>query len=178
MASSVYADIAYRCKVIAARCLLAAGQILPPFKDNLLEEIVDAPNWLEVKPSTLANAGNGLFTTKGVAAGERICRYIGTRKSLLDVLRTRDRRFVYMVNLNSFIDPGPHPKVLGRYVNHHFDAAHQNTGYLWHNGEVWYVASRDIAAGEELFTDYELFYWQTIERTKYRELFPGAHANR
>jgi hypothetical protein len=149
-------------KVWFARLGMAIGDRLPEFNDASSVRLVDGSPWLEVRPSLISGAGDGLFVTRDIACGEFLCRYIGTRKNLLDVLRTRDRTYLLMRHLNCFLDCKPHPEVVGRYVNHHFDPHCRNVEFDELDGEIWYVATCDIRAGEELFVDYGSFYWQVL----------------
>lgn len=65
---------------------------------------------------------------------------------------------------NSYLDAGPHPRVMGRYVNHHFDPSRCNTRFQKDDGVVSLVTLRDIAVEEELYTDYGSPYWKAFVR--------------
>jgi len=155
-------DFLFFSKVSLTRMLLRLGDFLPEYRDPQAGTIADGQPWLEVKPSLIKDAGEGLFAKADVAEGTTICHYLGTRKGLLDVLRTRDLSYVYKFSLFSFIDAQEQPDVLARYVNHHFDPKARNSEFFNDGNKAWLVASRDIRAGEELYTDYGYFYWYVL----------------
>jgi hypothetical protein len=156
-------NLIYSFQVVIAKALLRAGGFLPRLKMDNTTDLVDGRSWLTVRPSLIEDAGNGLFTTRAITKGDGICRYIGTHKNLFEVLRTTNKHYLFMLGYNSYIDAHPHEKVLGRFVNHHFDHGCRNVDFEERDNEIWYVATRDIQAGEELYTDYEPFYWDVLE---------------
>lgn len=81
----------YLSRVVVARLLFAVGDHLPELKENAIDSLADGEPWLELRPSLIRGAGNGLFIAKALDAGTRIGVYTGTRKTLLELLRTRDR---------------------------------------------------------------------------------------
>ena len=153
----------YSFQVVIAKALLRVGGFLPGLKMDYTTDLADGRSWLTVRPSLIEGAGNGLFTTREITRGEGICRYIGTHKSLFQVLRTTNKHYLFMLDYNSYIDAHPHEKVLGRFVNHHFDHCYRNVDFEERHNEIWFVATRNIQAGEELYTDYEPFYWDVLE---------------
>ncbi len=120
---------------------------------------VDGPEWLEVRPSLIPGAGNGLFTTRFCAAGTMLCEYKGTRLTGAQLLRTRDWSYIDTYGRQFFIDARQHPGVKARYVNHHFDPSMRNVRFDYHDGRIFQVATRDIEPEEELYADYGDEYW-------------------
>lgn len=152
------------------RLLIAFGNRLPTYDNGMAEVLDDHQTRLEVRSSLIDGAGEGLFTNQLIQKEELVCRYHGTRKTFCDVLRTKDRDYVYMVNWNSYVDPGPHPNVVARYVNHHFESERRNVTFSIRDDGVFWKATRDIQPGEELYGDYGCFYWQTIGWKDYQRI--------
>jgi len=96
-------------KVLLARALLAIRDRLPDTAEDPRLELSDGAPWLRVAQSSVAGAGDGLLTTRAISRNAGVCRYLGTPKSLLGALRTRDRRYLYMLGIHSFLDAKPHP---------------------------------------------------------------------
>jgi len=123
----------------------------------------------EVRPSSVPGAGKGLFATAPIAAGTLIGEYCGdTVDTMLHRLRVKDWSYVATTRDPVIcVDARFRPEVMVRYMNHHFDPACRNTDMIWppERGERRYmVATRDIAAGEELFYDYGDVYWKLHRR--------------
>jgi len=136
---------------------------LVPYRPATIPIYEDCSHGVEVRASLIPDAGNGLFATKPFGAREPICPYLGSKLSLFQWLRTPDWR--YCLGVNPTIDAGHHPKVMARYVNHHFDATKVNCTYEELEGRGrWVVATRAIQTGEELYADYGVFYWAFFER--------------
>ena len=152
----------YSIQVLLARSVLRISRILPELKESSTRELIETRSWLVVRPSVIVSAGKGLFTTRRIKNGEKICRYIGSRKNLLEVLRTRDKQYLFMIDYNTFIDAGPHEKMCSRFVNHHFDPCSRNVDFTIIDGVIWLVANRDVEPEEELYADYESFYWDVL----------------
>jgi hypothetical protein len=118
---------------------------------------VDGPEWLEVRPSRIPNAGNGLFTTQFCAEGTVLCEYKGTRLTGSQLLRTRDWTYIDSYGRQFFIDSREHPRVKGRYINHHFDASKRNVRWAYRDERIFLEASRDIQPDEEYWLNHR--YW-------------------
>ncbi len=105
---------------------------------------------VEVKPSPIE--GLGLFATRPFRAGERIRRVNIVREITEDAPLRED--LGERIEHCSF----PDGKVLlwgfpDRYVNHRCDP----NAYEWHEGsDIYIVARRDIAPGEEITFDYNI----------------------
>lgn len=134
-------------------------------------------NRIEIRPSTIAGAGNGVFATGFIPAGTTICEYEGrlclTRDDETDQSRsyTIDGKWVIIgdgigATINDSVEFRPlsydetvlffTQKILPHSTQHncHFDVNIDKK-------QVWIIATRDIAPGEELFADYGFRYWAT-----------------
>ena len=74
---------------------------------------------LEVKPSTVPAAGQGLFAARSFPADELVCVYSGTSVSLAEALRRKAAGVHgdYVMSgfgLNWRVDAGDHPEVMAR----------------------------------------------------------------
>jgi hypothetical protein len=77
-----------------------------------------AKEGLQVKPSTVPNAGKGLFYVgeKALAAGKRITAY-GAAKVDTAATVNRKSRYVFEVGKNRFLDAQKPLNPVGRYIN-------------------------------------------------------------
>ncbi len=97
--------------------------------------------------------GLGLFATKVIARGAAIVAYRG-RRIPTAVAHERERRlgvkYMFEIDDRWTIDGSPRWN-LGRYVNH---SCRPNAESVVRKGRMRFVASRAIAAGEEITIDY------------------------
>ncbi len=107
---------------------------------------------LVVRPSRIHSAG--VFTTTPVRKGRRIVEYAGPRISPEEADRLYDgapRTYLYGMEDGKTIIDG---EGLGAYLNH---SCEPNCEIDEVKNCVWIFALRDIAAGEELLWDYNLY---------------------
>jgi uncharacterized protein len=107
---------------------------------------------LVVRPSRIHSAG--VFTTTPVRRGERIVEYGGPRITPEEADRLYDgasRTYLYGLEDGKTIIDG---EGLGAYLNHSCDP---NCEIDEVKKRAWIFALRDIAAGEELLWDYNLY---------------------
>lgn len=124
---------------------------------------------LEIKISTIAGAGKGLFTAVFIPKGTRIVEYKGTVTTWDEVRHDPTNGYIYFVKAAYVIDARDHPKSFARYAN---DAKgltrardkRNNTKFEADGLRVFLVAIKDIGAGEELFVDYGRKYWDTVRK--------------
>lgn len=120
---------------------------------------------LVVRPSSVAGAGQGLFVERAVKKGEVVCAYTGQRINIAEMLRRKDpsdRAYVMGFGLNKYLCARDRLHVLARFINDHADPARHNVRFvkLWEERRADVVATRHIAAGEELFVSYGANYWK------------------
>lgn len=124
---------------------------------------------LEIKPSTIAGAGKGLFTKAAIPKGTRIVEYKGTVTTWDVVKDDSTNAYIYYLKPNHVIDARHHPKSLARYVN---DAkgltrtkGKTNNAQFTNDGlRVFIFAVRDIQPGEEILVEYGKTYWDTVRK--------------
>jgi uncharacterized protein len=124
---------------------------------------------LEIKESTIAGAGKGLFTKVLIPKGSRIVEYKGTVTTWDVVKDDPTNAYIYYVKPNHVIDARNHPKVLARYVN---DAkglvrtkGRNNNARFYNDGlRVFIIAEKDIQPGEEILVEYGKKYWDTVKK--------------
>ena len=107
---------------------------------------------LVVRPSRIHSVG--VFTTTPVRKGTRIVEYAGPRITPQEAKRRYDgapRTYLYGLEDGKTIVDG---EGLGAYLNHSCDP---NCEIDEIKGRVWIFALRNIAAGEELLWDYNLY---------------------
>jgi len=123
------------------------------------------PQGVEVRPSLIENAGEGLFAARCFAKGDVLGEYRGVVVSMMQRLKRDDDDTDYMMGgwgMNTFVDAKDCYEAAGRYVNHAFDPAQRNAYFQRHADEPWalLVATREIAAGEEIYASYSDDYWR------------------
>lgn len=107
-------------------------------------------------------AGEGLFAVTPIPAGTRVLAYQGERISKEEsaLRRAAGNNYIFHLDYATDID-GASLQNTARYINHSCDP---NSRVELSGGQIWIVADRDLAAGEELsfnygydLTDYERF---------------------
>jgi uncharacterized protein len=105
-----------------------------------------------------AATGLGLFAVKPIAAKAYIVTYRGKRVPTAEAHR-RERegnaKYMFEINRQWAID-GSSRRNLGRYINH---ACRPNCEAVLRKGQMVFVATRDIASGEEITLDYGKEYF-------------------
>ncbi len=124
---------------------------------------------IHIKKSTLPGAGKGLFTKVFIPNGTRIVEYKGEILTWKDVGKMPDDRngYVFYVNSKHVIDAWNHKNALGRYANDakgitRIEGLKSNSEYIVDKKRCFITATRDIAAGSEIFVEYGAEYWQVI----------------
>ena len=113
-----------------------------------------------VKTSRLPGAGLGLFAVRAFAVGELVCEYTGT---VLDsaARSLEDKSYLMKLGQGVFVDARTHYEVHARYINDCRDKRVHNVSFDKRPSEqrALVVASRPIAAGDELYASYGQLYW-------------------
>ena len=107
---------------------------------------------LVIRPSRIHAAG--VFTTASIRKGSRVVEYSGPRLSPEEANRLYDgapRTYLYGLEDGKTVIDG---EGMGAYLNHSCDP---NCEVDEIKNRVWILAIRDIAAGEELLWDYNLY---------------------
>src|ERR1041385_4381119 len=107
---------------------------------------------LVVRPSPIHSVG--VFTTTVIRKGSRVVEYAGERITPEEADRRYDgvsRTYLYGLEDGKTVIDG---EGLGAYLNHSCDP---NCEVDEVKGRVWLYAIRNIAAGEELVWDYNLY---------------------
>jgi uncharacterized protein len=107
---------------------------------------------LGVRPSRIH--ATGVFTNTSIRKGERVIEYSGRRISPEEADRLYEgapRTYLYGLDDGKTVIDG---EGIGAYLNHSCDP---NCEVDEAKGRVWIVAIRDIAAGEEIVWDYNLY---------------------
>ena len=96
--------------------------------------------------------GTGLFAIQAIPSGTRISRYVGERIDKAEANRRCEagNHFIFTLDDQWDID-GNVPDNLVRFANH---SCAPNSESLVEGDEVWVIAIRDIAAGEEITYNY------------------------
>jgi SET domain len=142
--------------------------------ENTIPVINKIQSNLEIKPSIITAAGNGLFALKPYVNGEEITRYGGIEmshnfyQSNANLISQGLDRYVVEIqrpdNSILYIDGRTCFKLgleLGRWINHNSVAPNCRFGML--NNKIIIVAVQSIDAGDELFLNYGNNYWTAQE---------------
>jgi SET domain-containing protein len=124
-------------------------------------------NDLVIRTSLIPGAGKGLFTKHAVKKGSYIVEYKGRRTTWDDVAHDADNMYICYIHDAFVIDGRNHVDDLARYAN---DAAGltrvkglaNNAHYVYDKDRVYIEATKDIAAGAEIFVSYGKGYWDTV----------------
>ncbi len=107
---------------------------------------------LVVRPSPIHSVG--VYTASAIRKGTRIIEYVGEHITADEADRRYEgapRTYLYGLDDGKTVIDGAG---LGAYLNHSCDP---NCEVDEIKGRVWILALRDIAAGEELLWDYNLY---------------------
>ena len=122
---------------------------------------------LQIKDSTIPNAGKGLFVAVDLPKGAIITEYIGHRATWADVEDDADNPYIYFIDDNNIIDASKDEGSFGRYAN---DAAgltrvaglKNNAEYFEEGNRVFIKAKTKIKAGSEVLVSYGRSYWKQV----------------
>jgi len=116
--------------------------------------------YLEVRVSTIAGAGKGLYTKRAIRKGETICEYSGDVLTLLQYLGHEDTSYTLTLSTNAYVD-ALHSDTHARYINDNADPTALNARWrkMPREGKALVVATRDIGPNEEIFISYGENYW-------------------
>ena len=136
---------------------------------------------LEVRPSTIASAGEGLFTTIDIPAGVRVLEYTGVWKAAVaDCVSHNAHEYCFEFNLRHCIDASCKRRGgKGRYVND-THGTKRKLNLIWTKSrrlrKVFMTSSRKIKRGSELFVNYGVDYWdaRTGVPLRRKKLHPPA----
>jgi SET domain-containing protein len=120
---------------------------------------MNCPNYIEIRKSSIYNAGKGAFALKLIKKGEIIGDYTGK-----EVDEDADGDYVLMIQgyndkgkeVNRTIDAEDESSGWPRYLNsvRKGDGLRKNCTFFLNGDKVSVKTLRDIQAGEELLVDY------------------------
>ena len=127
----------------------------------------------EVKESSIAGAGLGLYLLEDALAGERVAKYSGTPLNAAEIAKSKSR-YLFEVHKDLALDAEAKDNFKGRYIN---DGRHSGrevnvrfgarraTSICKLTGKQWVsvFAIKDIPSGTELLVDYGDAYWDGAE---------------
>jgi uncharacterized protein len=124
---------------------------------------------LEVKKSTLPEAGLGLFTKESISKGSRIVEYKGKRTTWKEVENDYKNGYIYTIDSKHVIDAKTYKKALARYANDARGMVRRkgitnNAKYVVDGWNVFIEAIKDIAAGSEILVSYGQEYWDVMRK--------------
>ena len=121
---------------------------------------------LQINPSTIPGAGDGLFTLVDIPKKKFICRYAGKEMSLQEYLQ-KNSGYGVLIKKDRIIDGADTQSALGRYANScqkkdgmHCKGANAKFSVSAKNKTISLVSTKKIKAGEEIFVAYGGAYWK------------------
>jgi len=125
---------------------------------------------LIVKKSKIPGSGKGLYTTKAIKKDSKIIQYRGEEIGWKEYKERVDRDedgYLFFFNRNKCVDAFHTPQYKARYANDangfgRVKGLKNNSQYEIFDDACFIVATRDIKAGEEIFTDYTKDYWDSM----------------
>lgn len=117
---------------------------------------------VEIRPSTVHGAGQGIFALERIAAGVTIGEYTGdVVDSMWRAMRLRDRSYLALTcDAAISIDALRRPEVMMRYICHHPRKGKCNVQFVDQGVRKFVVTTRPVDPGEEFFIDYGDTYWR------------------
>jgi len=121
---------------------------------------------LGLRVSKSGIAGMGLYTAIPRSKGDTITKYTGDRISGNTDPDFKGSMYVFQVDKQTFIDAARKNAALGRFANSPKGGHRSNLKWVINHRDktVRLVATRSIAAGEELLIQYGGGYWGTLRR--------------
>ena len=112
-----------------------------------------SPYSLDIRASTIANAGLGVFVCKDIPAGAYIDAYTGNLLSIATSL------YYFQIDDGIGIDAGSYPRCYMAMLNDGFEKNNCEFRVDDETRQVSVWSIRDVMAGEELFVSYGDDYW-------------------
>ena len=114
--------------------------------------------------STIANAGEGLFTEAAIELGKEICEYFGRRVERSRLINDPVWQPYIFGDKNGntaicALDGDGTLLSLAGLINDSLEESTWNVDFQWRGSRCFVVATRDIVPGEELFGPYHAGYW-------------------
>ncbi len=107
---------------------------------------------LDFKPSPIHRWG--IFAAENIPARRRVIEYTGQKIDVEEVWRRRIREHLYIFRLNqNWAIDGAIGGSGAEFINH---SCHPNLYARVGAGQIFFISSRRIAAGEELMLDYNI----------------------
>jgi len=124
----------------------------------------------DARASLIADAGLGLFATTDIAAGAVIAEYSSSTGpiGIAQAVKIRDERRAYLMRVGPGVYVVADLTCASRYINDARNPSRYNVRFdkRPEEGRALVVATRAIAAGEELYVDYGRLYWLKSPGTK------------
>jgi uncharacterized protein len=128
---------------------------IPPDRANAYVKV-------DVRPSTIPGAGQGLFALEPIDVGVLIGEYVGdVVTSVLKAMRLRNKDYLFSTSTPSvMIDGSNRLEAMMRYICHHPRAEKRNVQFLIEGKHVFVKTIRPVFPEDEFFADYGGLYWQ------------------
>ena len=119
-----------------------------------------SPYTLDIRASTIANAGLGVFVCKDIPAGAYIDAYTGNLLSIATSL------YYFQIDDGIGIDAGSYPRCYMAMLNDGFEKNNCEFRVDDETRQVSLWSIRDVVAGEELFVSYGNDFWKGFNKNR------------
>jgi len=124
---------------------------------------------LEVKESTITNAGKGLYTNVDIKRGELICEFTGKFISNEEVeTLLNDNKLLYLIYWDDDVTLDvENSDCLAKYANDaegfmKINGLKNNSKIVFEDNRCFIMATKNIKKGQEIFVSYGKEYWDNI----------------
>ena len=115
---------------------------------------------LDIRASTITNAGLGVFVEKNIPAGAYIDMYTG------DLLSIATSLYYFQIDDGIGIDAGSYPRCYMAMLNDGFEKNNCEFRVDDETRQVSLWSIRDVVAGEELFVSYGNDFWKGFNKNR------------
>lgn len=132
--------------------------------------VVIEDKYIEIKTSSIPNAGLGLFTTIDIHKDAYIVEYTGIISSWDDAdHQNGDNLYLFYITEDHVIDGSKSKDCKARYANDargltRVEKLRNNSTFIEDDKRIFIQATRNIRAGSEILVNYGPDYWKTIRK--------------
>ncbi|KAH8755019.1 hypothetical protein F5883DRAFT_650103 [Diaporthe sp. PMI_573] len=143
------------CFVCGQKSTKCNGDVCVDIAKDLLQDVAEFN--LQIRPGRW---GYGVFALANIPRGTLIGEYLG-RLIPLDTAHPRDARYTYTIEGRTECDGQQYGNIT-RYINHNCKCNTDPMTVMYRNrAAIAFNTNRDIAAGEKIFIDYGITYFDS-----------------
>jgi hypothetical protein len=128
-------------------------------RSNMCEVHLRDVMHVEIKTSSIPDAGDGVFTLRPIPKGEYLMQYVGRRVNASNGELGGDYHLEYA--RNKLVDASIPTSCVARFLNDGMTQKANNCMFALRDGDPWVRTIKLIPAGQELLLSYGAAYWRT-----------------